>query len=301
MGWFGMRPPQIAFLLQIIPCNAQNIEGSRVDVLGTIHARLVTRRHVKIDGGFWGARLMTLRDKTLPSQFEKLRETHRLDGLDPEWRPLDRDSRHIFWDSDVAKWLEAACYSFTTHPDTQLAFSIADAVERLLALQGDDGYLNSWFQIVAPEDRWKNLRDWHELYCAGHLMEAAVAHQEATGEDRLVKALERYADYIATVFGTEEGKRRGFPGHEEIELALVRLAEATGNARHLDLARYFIDQRGATDPHYYDVEAAERGEEPTSWRWATTVPYEYLQADRPVRDLERATGTPSGRCICMRG
>ncbi|MBT3345937.1 MAG: glycoside hydrolase family 127 protein [Gemmatimonadetes bacterium] len=255
-----------------------------------VQARPAPLRSVSFSDGFWAQRQQILRSHTLPGQHDKLVETNRLQALDPTWRTGDRQSRHIFWDSDIAKWLEAASYSLATHPDTDLALRVADVVERVLALQEDDGYLNCWFRSVAPDERWTNLRDWHELYCAGHLMEAAVAHSEATGEDRLLRAMDKYAGYIATVFGREEGKKRGYPGHEEIELALVRLAEATGNGRHLDLARYFVDERGALEPHYYDTEAVTRGEEPGKWRFQTAGPYEYVQADKPVRQLERATG-----------
>ena len=255
-----------------------------------VRAHPASLRSVRFTDGFWAQRQQILRQRTLPSQYEKLVETNRLNGLDPTWRPGDRTSRHIFWDSDIAKWTEAASCSLATHPDTQLEQQLSDVVDRLLALQGEDGYLNSWFQIVAPDERWSNLRDCHELYCAGHLMEAAVAHHEATGEDRFLRAMERYADYIADIFGREEGQKRGYPGHEETELALVRLAQATGNGRYLELARYFVDERGASEPHYYDVEALARGEDPAKWRWQTPIPYDYSQADRPVRELERATG-----------
>src|SRR5438874_7318676 len=135
---------------------------------------------------------------------------------------------HIFWDSDVAKWLEAASYSLATHPDAALEAQVDEVIRLIVAAQQPDGYLNTYFTVVDPEHRWKNLRDWHELYCAGHLIEAAVAHFQATGKRSLLDVLCRYADHIGAQIGTEPGQRRGYCGHPEIELALVKLARATG-------------------------------------------------------------------------
>ncbi|MCB0054395.1 MAG: glycoside hydrolase family 127 protein, partial [Caldilinea sp.] len=123
-----------------------------------------------------------------------------------------------------------------------------------------DGYLNTHFTVTQPEMRWKNLRDWHEMYCAGHLMEAAVAHHQATGDPKLLNALARYADHIDARFGPNPGQYRGYGGHPEIELALVRLYHATGEERYLALSKYLVEERGQQDPHYYDIEAVERGE-----------------------------------------
>ena len=257
-----------------------------------VWARPADLERVRLEGGFWGLRQEVNRSRTLPTQYAKLVETHRIEALDPAWRPGDATSRHIFWDSDVAKWLEAAAYSLTTHRmDLDLARQMEDVVDRYLRLQGEDGYINNWFQNVEPEGRWRHLRDRHELYCAGHLMEAAVAHQHVTGDDRFQAALCRFADHIDDVFGTGEGKKRGYPGHEELELALVRLYRATGKRRYLDLARYFIDERGRREPdHYYDVEARARGEAPGPHIHGATIPYDYCQAHVPVREQEGATG-----------
>ena len=239
------------------------------------------------DGGFWGTRVKVNRERTLPSQHTHLVETGRLAGLDPENRPDDPQAHHIFWDSDIAKWLEAACCSLTTHADADLEVRVEEIVARLAKLQGKDGYINSWFGIVEPGMRWTNLRDQHELYCAGHLMEAAVAHSRATGQRHFLDMMCRYADYIDSVFGSDEGKRRGYPGHEEIELALVKLHHATGEMRYLDLARYFIDERGRR-PHYFDIEAEARGAE--THDWSLGVGYDYNQSHVRVREQDRAVG-----------
>jgi uncharacterized protein len=193
---------------------------------------------------------------------------------------------HIFWDSDIAKWLEAASYSLATHHDPALEAQVDEVIRLIVAAQQPDGYLNTYFTVVEPEKRWTNLRDWHELYCAGHLIEAAVAHFQATGKRVLLDALCRYADYIDTVFGIAPGKKRGYPGHEEIELALVKLYRVTDEKRYLHLSQYFVDERGR-QPHYFDIEARLRGVDRAAFQHRT---YEYNQSHLPVREQREVVG-----------
>ena len=159
--------------------------------------------------------------------------------------------------------------------------------DKIISAQQPDGYLNTQFTAIQPEMRWKNLRDWHEMYCAGHLMEAAVAHYQATGQTKLLDCLCRYADHIDRQFGPRPGQRRGYCGHPEIELALVRLYEATGEKRYLELSKYMVEERGQPNPNYFDVEARERGDDPAKF-WATT--YEYCQAHVPIREQDKVVG-----------
>jgi uncharacterized protein len=167
-------------------------------------------------------------------------------------------------------------------------------------LQRRDGYLNSHYAQLAPHQRWSNLRDRHELYCAGHLIEAAVAYFEATGKRKFLDIMRRFADHIDATFGPERGKLRGYCGHQEIELALIRLYHVTDEPRYLQLAHYFIEERGRGRVawaknegtrdgyrHYYDAEALERGDDPAKY-WAKT--YEYLQAHKPVREQTQVVG-----------
>jgi len=242
--------------------------------------------NVTIADAFWAPRQRTNREATLPHEYRQCKETGRLDALRLTWKPGQPNPPHIFWDSDVAKWLEAASYSLATHPDPELRKLVDDVAALITSAQQPDGYLNSHFTIVEPQKRWTNLRDAHELYCAGHLMEAAVAHFQATGSRLLLDALCRYADHIDRTFGPEPGKKQGYPGHEEIELALIKLYHATGNERYLRLSKYFIDQRGQ-QPHYYDQEALARSDDPTKW-WARS--YEYCQAHKPVRQQDEVVG-----------
>ncbi|MEA3407319.1 MAG: glycoside hydrolase family 127 protein [Chloroflexota bacterium] len=241
---------------------------------------------VEINGPFWGHRQAVNREVTLRAEYQHCKETGRIDAWKLDWEPGMPNPPHHFWDSDVAKWLEAVGYTLATHPDEELKARADEVIDMIAEAQQDDGYLNIHFTTVEPRNRWANLRDMHELYCAGHLMEAAVAYYEGTGDRQLLDVLCRYADYIDSVFGPGEGQKRGYPGHEEIELALVKLYRATGKARYLDLATFFIDERGR-QPHYFDIEARRRGEGPGDYRFGT---YDYAQAHLPVREQTTAEG-----------
>jgi DUF1680 family protein len=245
----------------------------------------VSLKNVEINNGLWGERQATNRDRTLPAIYHQMKTTGRLDAWKLDWKPGEAKP-HIFWDSDAGKWIEAVGYSLTTHPNPEYEKQVDEVIDLIEKAQQSDGYLNIFFTAVEPQNRWKNLRDWHELYDAGHLMEAAVAYYHATGKRKLLDVLTRYADHIDRMFGPREGQKRGYCGHPEIELALVRLYRATGERRYLNLSKYFIDERGQ-QPHYFDIEARERGDDPRNF-WAKT--YHYCQAHVPVREQTKATG-----------
>lgn len=245
----------------------------------------VSLKNVEINSGLWGERQATNRDRTLPAIYHQMKITGRLDAWKLDWKPGEAKP-HIFWDSDAGKWIEAVGYSLTTHPNPEYEKQVDEVIDLIEKAQQSDGYLNIFFTAVEPQSRWKNLRDWHELYDAGHLMEGAVAYYNATGKRKLLDVLTRYADHIDHMFGPREGQKRGYCGHPEIELALVRLYRATGERRYLNLSKYFIDERGQ-QPHYFDIEARERGDDPRNF-WAKT--YHYCQAHVPVREQTKATG-----------
>lgn len=190
----------------------------------------------------------------------------------------------VFQDSDVAKWIEAAAYSLARRPDPALERDVDELISIIAKAQGDDGYLNTYFTLAHQDKRWTDLQEAHELYCAGHMMEAAVAYYESTGKTALLDIMCRNADCIDAIFG--KGKRRGFPGHPEIELALVRLYEATGEDRYLRLAQYFLDERG-TEPNFFAEEKKNRG-----WSVWDADPWDtaYTQNIAPVRQQEQAVG-----------
>jgi DUF1680 family protein len=242
---------------------------------------------VSLEDTFWAPRLEANRTVTLPHIYRQCEAAGRFSAFDLNFqRPVPSPIVLIFGDSDAAKWLEAASYALTTHPDPALEALVDGVADKIIHAQQSDGYLNTHFTVVQPEMRWRNLRDWHEMYCAGHLIEGAVAHYQATGQRKLLEALCRYADHIDATFGREPGKKRGYCGHPEIELALVKLYHATNNPRYLKLATYFIDERGK-EPKYFTIEARERGEDPASF-WAKT--YDYCQAQVPVREQTKVVG-----------
>ena len=243
-------------------------------------------KDVEINDAFWTPRAGTNRRVTLPGQYKHLEDTGRIDALRLQWRPGAANRPHPFWDSDVAKWLEAAAYALATRRDRKLEALADRVIDRIAGAQQPDGYLNSYFAAVEPDSRWKNLRDMHELYCAGHLMEAGVAYFEATRKRKLLDVTCRLADHINNVFGRRKGRKRGYPGHEEIELALVKLYRATDQKRYLELASYFVDERGRT-PHYFAREARARGEDPGK---TVRGREQYWQAHAPVREQDEAVG-----------
>lgn len=210
-------------------------------------------RDVTIEDAFWAPRRETNRVASIPFSLQKLEEAGNLEDLRLAGRGATNGYRGpVFMDSDLYKAMEAASYSLATHPDPALERQLDDIIRLLAAAQQPDGYLNSHFTVKAPDKRWTNLRDWHELYCAGHMFEAAVAHYQATGKTSFLDIATRFADCIDSVFGPPP-KRLGYPGHPEIELALVKLWRATGNARYFELARFFVENRGrkffATEHH----------------------------------------------------
>ena len=252
---------------------------------------------VLIEDSFWAPRIGRIRKITLLAQHQQLCNTGRLDALRLDWRPGVQPVPHIFWDSDVAKWIEAASYSLATAPDEQLERQVDEAIKLLAGAQQDDGYLNTYFTVVEPGHRWTDLRDAHELYCAGHLIEAGVAHFDATGKRTLLDVVMRYANYIDTVFGPEPGQIRGYDGHEEIELALVKLYRVTGREHYLRLSKYFVEERGRR-PHFFDLEAAKRG---TPGYFGARPPFSqreqdperfrrYNQSHAPVREQREVVG-----------
>jgi DUF1680 family protein len=250
--------------------------------------------------GFWGDRVDAVASRTADILYDRCVEAGMLDQIDPDRDPpgvripfhvndgftASTVTTQMFWDSDLGKTIETAAYSLYRRKNDALERKIDAVIDMYAKLQQPDGYLSSWYQRVQPGKRWTNLRDCHELYCAGHLIEGAVAYYQATGKRKLLDVMCRYADHIAAMFGPEPDKKKGYCGHEEIELALVKLARVTGERKYTDLAKYFIDQRGQ-QPHYFDEEARARGADPKDFHFKT---YEYNQSHKPVREQNKVVG-----------
>jgi len=259
----------------------------------------VSKKNVNIADDFFGFYTKLVKDVMIPYQYDVLND--RVSDAEPSHAVknfriaagLEKGDFYgfVFQDSDVAKWLEAVGHSLMTNPDPELEKLADGLIDLIEKAQCSDGYLDTYFIINKNEKRWSNLCECHELYCAGHMIEAAVAYYQATGKDKLLKIACRFADLIDSVFGPEEGKIKGYPGHQEIELALVKLYKATGNPRYLKLSEFFINERGR-EPNYFIYEWEHVRGKISHWskREAPAPDLEYNQAHKPVRLQDKAVG-----------
>lgn len=251
---------------------------------------------VKVTDAFWNRYIELVRDVIVPYQWEVMND--RVPGVAKSHAIANfriaagRESGEFhgkrFQDSDVAKWLEAVAYCLATKRDQRLEALADDLIETIGEAQWPDGYLNTYFTLAKKGERWTNERESHELYIAGHLIEAAVAYFRATGKRRFLDIMRRNADHIDAVFGPEPGQLHGYPGHQVIEMALAKLYEVTGEEGYLRLAKYFLDERGRK-PHFYELEAAARGEPGDLGPFGSKM-YEYNQSHLPVREQKTAVG-----------
>jgi len=218
-------------------------------------------KDVAIKGSFWGRYMDLLRNEMIPFQWEVLNDrcddapkSHCIKNFEIAAGVSQGEFYGmVFQDSDLYKWLECVSYSLAACPDAKLE-NIADkAIELIGAAQSPNGYVNTYYTIKEPDKRWSNLHQGHELYCAGHLIEAATAYYDATGKTAFLDIAIRFADCIDSIFGLDEGKLNGYPGHQEIELALYKLYLVTKEKRYLNLSAYFIKERGK-EPNYFDLE-----------------------------------------------
>ncbi|SFB22144.1 hypothetical protein SAMN05216312_104540 [Cohnella sp. OV330] len=250
---------------------------------------------VQINDGFWNDYIELVRGTVIPYQWEALND--RIEDAEPSYSIRNfriaagleegEFGGWIFQDSDLYKWLEAVAYSLRRRPDPALERIADEAIDLIGQAQRDDGYLNTYFTIQEPGRAWTNLYEAHELYCAGHLFEAAAAYCEATGKRKLIDIACRFADLIDGLFGTKPGQMRAYCGHPEVELALVKLHAATGEERYLKLSQFFIDERGS-QPSYYNEEWERRGRKNI---WSQGAPnLEVYQSHLPVREQPVAVG-----------
>jgi len=216
-----------------------------VDATGSPHAvlRTLPAGAVAVEGGIWAKRQAINREAALPHGFRMLQQAGNLDNLRLAAGGATEGYRGpVFMDSDVYKWIEAAAFELARRPDPELEALIERAIDAIEPAQQPDGYLNSYYTVAEPGRRWTDFGHGHELYCAGHLFQAAVAHHRATGSARLLDVARRFADHIDRTFGP--GKRPAVPGHPEVETALVELYRETGERRYLALAGFLLDGRG---------------------------------------------------------
>ncbi|WHX47832.1 glycoside hydrolase family 127 protein [Paenibacillus woosongensis] len=261
------------------------------------HVDRVPLDHVNIQDDFWSYYIDLVRSVVVPYQWDALND--RIEAAEPSGAirnfkiaaGLEEGEFYgmVFQDSDVAKWLEAVSYLLESRPDPELESTADEVIEIIAKAQQEDGYLNTYYTLKEPGRRWSNLAECHELYCAGHMIEAGVAYYRATGKRKLLDVVSRFADHIDSVFGAEPGKLQGYDGHQEIKLALIKLYHATGNERYLRLAQYFVEQRGQK-PNFYEIQLKERGGE-SHWTGINhAIDLQYSQSHAPVREQEQAIG-----------
>ena len=222
-----------AFPLRAAPADPPPVRG-----LGEVgHAQ------VELRGGFWGPRLKTHHEVTIPHALDELEKDGHVTNFDKAAGVFDGPLKgHHAFDSDLHKALEGALDSLQHFTDPPLRQRVDGIIKRILAAQQPDGFLITYFIVNGLDKRWDDLRLEHQMYNAGHFFEMAVAHRQLTGEPLVLDAAKRFADHIDSVFGPN--KRYDVDGHEEVELALVKLYRATGERRYLDLAKFFLDERG---------------------------------------------------------
>lgn len=253
-------------------------------------------KNIRITDGFWGKYIHLVKDVIIPYQWDILND--RLDDVETShcienFKIAAGESQGefkgaVFQDTDVAKWLEAVGFALNYGRDEQLEKLADETIELIGRAQQSDGYINTYFTIKEPGARWTNLMEGHELYTAGHMIEAAVAYYESTGKRRFLDIVSHLADLICDTFGNKQGQNHGYPGHQEIELALVKLYRVTGNRRYLEQAKYFIDARGVGE-NYFLKEQARRKHKlifPEFDNYDT----KYSQSDKPVREQRTAEG-----------
>lgn len=252
---------------------------------------------VKISDAFWSPMQQKVMDVVIPFQEKVLNDqvpgvakSHAIENFRIA-AGLSQGEFYgmVFQDSDVAKWLEGVAGSLSVKPDPALEARADDIIEIIEKAQQPDGYLDTYFIVKEPEHRWQNLHECHELYCAGHMMEAGAAYYEATGKDRLLHVVERLADHIISRFGPEEDKEHGIPGHQEVEIGLMKLYHVTGKEKYRDMARYFLEERGK-NPDYFYEEKRKRGWQHWGQYNTDKLDVTYNQAHETVYEQKEAVG-----------
>jgi len=247
---------------------------------------------IQVTDTFWSNWQNKLIEVTLPAQYDQLIGTGRLENFIRTSKGGGEFQGLWFNDSDVYKFLEACAYALTIRKDQKLLGYIDEITELISAAQADDGYINTYIQLKFPNLRFRNLHMMHEMYCGGHLIEAGVAVQQCLGDERLLNVGIRFADHLSTVFGPE--KRQGYCGHEEIELALIRLSEATENSKYRELARWMVESRGQGNSPF----VAELADQEATAMWPHGSPFEvngkyvpeYSQDHAPIREHTKVVG-----------
>ncbi|MCP4454259.1 MAG: hypothetical protein GY809_22595, partial [Planctomycetes bacterium] len=238
-----MKQSLVKIVLIAMMCQCAATVADAADVWPRQGLREVVSDQVTLRGGFWGPRLKTHHNTTVPHALDCLERNGHMTNFDKATGKFDGELRgHHAFDSDLHKAMEGALYSLQNQADPALAQRVEGILDRVLAAQQDDGYLISYYIVNGLDKKWDDMRLEHQMYNAGHFFEMAVEHERFTGQTRVMDAAKRFADHIDRTFGP--GKRYDVGGHEEIELALIKLYRATGEPRYLALCQFLLDERG---------------------------------------------------------
>lgn len=242
-----MKPNKrfLVILVALVVFKAAAAISSTVELKRDYNVKPVAFSDVHVEDGFWTPRLETNRTVTIPYAFEKCVETGRIGNFEKAAGLLEGDHEGFYFnDSDLYKIMEAAAYSLQVHPDRMMRLYLDQLIRIMTDAQWEDGYLFTYYSVPdrQPENLWTDMQNEHELYCAGHMYEAAVAHYRVTGNESFLNVAKANADLICDTFAS--GKRTDPPGHQEIEIGLCKLYRVTGDSKYLDEAKFLIDQRG---------------------------------------------------------
>ncbi|MBR5111698.1 MAG: glycoside hydrolase family 127 protein [Clostridia bacterium] len=255
-------------------------------------SEMLNIRQVKVNDPFWNSRIDLVIDHVIPYQWRVLNDqeedaepSHAIRNFEIAAGLAQGEFQgYQFQDSDLAKWIEGASYSLLYRDDPELRKNLRDVIGLIGKAQQPDGYLDTHYIVKKPDKKWQELAHGHELYCAGHMLEAAAAYQLATGDDSLMRIMDRLVDLIRSKFGKGPGQIDAYPGHEEIELALMKAYRLTGKEKYRDLAEYFILNRGSkpgffNDPRFIELAKADKA-----------LDASYYQAHKPAVEQDSAEG-----------
>lgn len=256
---------------------------------------MIPLKNVRISDPFWDRYLELVKDILIPYQWDILND--RLENVETSHciknfkiaagKETGEFYGAVFQDSDLAKWIEAVAYSLAVHPDEDLENTVDEVIDLIEAAQQEDGYINTYFTIKDKSLRFTNLQEGHELYCAGHFMEAAVAYYRATGKDKFIHIMQHFADLICDEFSPLKNSK-GYPGHQEVEIGLFKLYEVTGETRYLEQAKMFLDRRGE-QPNYF-MEEMKRPDFKRIFDELKNYDVSYSQSHLPIREQKTAEG-----------
>lgn len=251
---------------------------------------------IKIQDPFWSKHVNLVREQIIPYQWKAMNDlipdaepSHCLENFKiAAGKKSGAFYGAVFQDTDILKWLEAVGFVLAAEKDEELEKTADEVISLIAQAQQEDGYLDTYFMIKEPLRKWKNLCEGHELYTAGHMMEAAVAYYQGTGKRKFLEAVQKLAGLLCETFGAEEGKIHGYPGHQEVEIGLIKLYQVTRERKYLDLAKYFIDARGVGENYFL-----KEIQTPEYWNiFPELADYQpvYSQSDEPVREQKAAKG-----------